>query len=88
MISNKLELMRHNFINNFSTLTQDDQRRGIPSCIVKEWIDKEIEVVDVFMPLLGWKKLTVGGSTYWFDPRFYDDFLLNVTEHLYTAETD
>lgn len=78
MISSKLDLMASNFMYRWANLVDEDKLKGIPATLIAEWIQKDIEVVNIFMPLIGWRKLILENNTYWFNSSAYDELLRNV----------
>lgn len=86
MISRDLDLMKGTFISRWAALPEEDRQKGIPSSVVKEWISRDIAVVEIIMPLIGWRKLVVAGSSFWFEPNGYNAIIVNIKGYLYDTD--
>ena len=66
----------------FYELSEEDQQKGIPSDLIAGWINKDIEIVNILMPLMEFKRFTFSGCKYWVNIQNYDAFQKNIEELL------
>jgi hypothetical protein len=69
------------FISNLYTYLPK-HNFGISQCLIEEWMGKEVEVVNMVMPVIGWKKVDFAGDIFWFDPDTYEKFRQKIEEYL------
>lgn len=82
MAGNILNHARSSFIGNMSRFRPNNDSSGFSQQLVAQWMGKELEVVNIVMPIIGWKKIDIGGEIYWFDPDTYEKFRQRIEEYL------
>lgn len=81
MIS-ELNVAKANYLNTWIRLTDEDRQKGIPSTQIAEWIDKDVNFVDILMKLIGYKKVVFEWETYWFEPTIFNRFTDSIQGYL------
>ncbi|MBJ6799328.1 hypothetical protein [Geomonas propionica] len=70
MIANKLNAMRTNFIS----FCISSEAKVVSSDQLMRQFDWTEELVNVFMPLVDYRKIYDDGKTYWISPGYYPEF--------------
>lgn len=81
-IDSILNNSRSRFMNNLVRLRMNNDSTGLSQHLIAEWMGKEGDVVNIVMPIIGWKKIDFAGEVYWFEPDTYEKFRQRIEEYL------
>lgn len=82
MAGNILNHARTNFMCTMGRFRPNNDSSGFSQHLVAQWMAKELEVVNIVMPIIGWKKVDFAGDVYWFEPESYEIFRQRIEEFL------
>jgi len=70
------------FMSHLLTLRTHNDSSGLSQHLISQWMEKEVEVVNIVMLVIGWKKVDFAGDVFWFEPDTYEKFKQRIEEYL------
>lgn len=82
MITRILNHACSNFLCAQATFRPTNDSSGFSQHLIAQWMGKDVAVVNIVMPIIGWKKVDFAGDVYWFEPETYEKIRLKIEDYL------